>query len=169
MKNREGNFLYKYVYNDEIIYIGMTKNIVDRIRQHASGHATEKKFKPYAEMATIYVCKCVNAEETEMLEALLIRRYNPKLNIIHPLIPSGIASLNIDSLKWELYKEDDYTTASERTSLLKYRKANEDRQARRRAFKRLSDYLEELYETDEEKALLLFNMMMAGRIDGIVD
>ena len=41
------HFVYKYVYNGAVIYVGLTDNIIRRVAEHASGQGLEAKFLPY--------------------------------------------------------------------------------------------------------------------------
>ncbi|WP_303835195.1 GIY-YIG nuclease family protein [Ruminococcus flavefaciens] len=69
--------IYKYVYNDEIIYIGKSDNsILNRV----NAHVKEAKFKPYLEKAVIYYTECKNRAHTHILETFLINKYKPILN-----------------------------------------------------------------------------------------
>ena len=71
--------LYKYVYNGEIIYIGMSTNsIQDRIYNHSK----EEKFQPYLKQSKIYVLPMENKVEIRSCEALLINKYKPILNVV---------------------------------------------------------------------------------------
>ena len=71
------HYLYKYVYNDEIIYIGKTNS---NLRQRIHSHANEEKFQPYINEAQIYIMELANCTEVNGLELLLINKYRPILN-----------------------------------------------------------------------------------------
>lgn len=73
-----GYFVYKYVYNEEIIYVGKTdSSLIGRIKNHAN----EEKFQKYKN-AEIYYIELSNSAETKAVEALLINKYKPRLNIV---------------------------------------------------------------------------------------
>lgn len=73
-----GHYVYKYVHNDEIIYIGKNDtNLESRIKQHER----ERKFKKYLS-SDIYYIELSNRAESKALEALLINKYKPKLNVV---------------------------------------------------------------------------------------
>lgn len=71
-------YVYKYVFDDEIVYIGKSKNIDMRIKQHE----TEEKFKPYIKKCKIYAAECVNSVEMDLIERALINQYKPILNVV---------------------------------------------------------------------------------------
>lgn len=67
-------FLYKYVKNREVIYIGKTSREINlRIKEHKN-----KKDLPCT--AEIYVCKCPTEAFMNAMEVLLIDKYRPKYN-----------------------------------------------------------------------------------------
>lgn len=70
--------VYKYVCNDEIIYIGKSDcNIKGRLECHRD----EPKFKPYLKSGcTIYYAWLPNPAYTVILETYLINKYKPCLN-----------------------------------------------------------------------------------------
>lgn len=103
---REGYFLYKYVYRDEIIYIGRTTNIVNRIQTHAKGQGLDEKLRPYLDEAEIYIHECSTETVMKSLESLLIEAHKPMLNIQgkteHQL------KCTISDISWTLYNEQDF-------------------------------------------------------------
>lgn len=64
-------YLYKYVLNEEIIYIGRTDNIYNRINQHKSD---------LPENCKIYIGICPNTACQMAFEILLIDHYRPHYN-----------------------------------------------------------------------------------------
>lgn len=68
MKER---YLYKYVQNGEIVYIGKTDNLISRINQHKLDLPVD---------CDIYVGMCPNTISQYAFEALLIDHYRPKYN-----------------------------------------------------------------------------------------
>lgn len=77
--NGEGNFALKeakyYAYllvrnNDDVQYVGKTRNIVSRIRTHKA----TKKFSRF------YYFECDTMIEASILEILFIDKYSPKHN-----------------------------------------------------------------------------------------
>lgn len=70
--------IYKYVWHDEIVYIGKAdKDIMSRI----VAHKAESKFQPYLKDCVIYYTECVNPAHTTILETYLINKYKPRLNV----------------------------------------------------------------------------------------
>lgn len=91
--------LYKYVYNEQIIYIGKSNS---NIKNRINGHKRESKFRPYLDKAEIYVCKLPNSTETDLMEKALINRYKPILNVEFNRL--GFSSLiSVQEPKWEKY------------------------------------------------------------------
>lgn len=70
--------VYKYVYNDEIIYVGKSDTDIS-LRIHA--HTFEEKFLPYLSDCKIYYALCKNPAHTTILETYLINKYKPILNV----------------------------------------------------------------------------------------
>ena len=67
-------YIYKYVLNDEILYIGKTKrNLNLRINEH-----TTKKDLPNG--CDIYYFECTNESAMNIMELMLIAKYHPKYN-----------------------------------------------------------------------------------------
>ena len=68
-------FIYKYVNNNEIVYIGQTINLAERI----SEHAREPNFQNFN--GDIFYFKCGNKTEMQAYEYFLINKYQPIYNI----------------------------------------------------------------------------------------
>ncbi len=94
--------LYKYVCNNQIIYIGKSNA---NIRSRIDNHKREPKFQPYLKNAKIYVCDLPNSTETDILEKVLINHYKPILNGTDnkPGISNCISFIEPD---WKLYSAD---------------------------------------------------------------
>lgn len=70
--------VYKYVYDNEIIYVGKSDHsILGRIK----GHSTESKFKPFLKKCQIYYAWLPNPAFTTIFETFLINKYKPRLNV----------------------------------------------------------------------------------------
>jgi predicted GIY-YIG superfamily endonuclease len=75
-------FVYKYICDGEVIYVGKTDDIHRRVLEHASGQGIEEKFLPYLDKSDIYFHECANEVELSALERLLINQHKPKLNVV---------------------------------------------------------------------------------------
>lgn len=100
--------LYKYVYHNEIIYIGSSNpqkgaGIIDRI----AAHAKEEKFQPYLADCEIYYVSMKDYRHLiSSFEIGLINQYVPILNKNQkPLTPSDIDFDKMLPCKWQLYNE----------------------------------------------------------------
>lgn len=89
------SFIYKYVSNNDILYIGKTTNLKRRIIEHAS----EPKFQNIEYQ--IYYFRCVNNTEMDAYEYFLINKYHPKLNIA--LKNDNIHIQSLIEPEWKLY------------------------------------------------------------------
>lgn len=97
--------IYKYVYHDDIIYIGKSdSNLISRIQSHEK----ESKFQPYLKDALIYYFDCNNPAETMIFETVLINKYKPILNVAMKY--DDTREYNIEEPKWELYQRSEYDT-----------------------------------------------------------
>ena len=78
-----GHYVYKYVYDNEIIYIGKNDtNLVDRLNQHGKpGDNIDKRGWPEINSARIYYIELESSIMSDVVESELIRRYQPKYNI----------------------------------------------------------------------------------------
>lgn len=76
------NFVYKYVFKGEIIYIGKTdRPIKYRLKQHGvSGDNIDKSAWDEINRSDIYYAEMANSAMSEVYESELIRRYKPKYN-----------------------------------------------------------------------------------------
>lgn len=97
----KGHYVYKYVLDGEIIYIGKNNtNLIDRINQHT----IEKKFQENAD-AVVYYAELKNSVESGTMELLLINKYKPKLNIAS--VQEGL-SIDFTEPEWKLYNPRDF-------------------------------------------------------------
>lgn len=93
-------FVYKYVCDGEVIYVGKTDDIHRRVLEHASGQGLEEKFLPYLDCCDIYFHECANEVEMSALERLLINQYKPKLNVVD--IQEGYSTVLLE-VEWLYY------------------------------------------------------------------
>lgn len=92
--------IYKYVWHDEIVYIGKAdKDIMSRIVAHKS----ESKFQPYLKDCVIWYTECVNPAHTTILETYLINKYKPRLNVSMKYTDN--LPINLIEPEWRLISE----------------------------------------------------------------
>lgn len=91
-----GHYVYKYVKDGEIIYIG--KSDTD-LHSRIKAHLYEEKFQPYLD-ADVYYCVLANATMSDVVESALINEYKPKLNVAKKSQWSG---LDLPKLHWTKY------------------------------------------------------------------
>ena len=89
-------YVYKYVANNEIVYIGQSTDLRSRIRQH-------KNDKLKNLQATIYYFECLNKTAMNSWEYNLINKYHPKYNVA---LKNQETSINIQEPEWILYQEN---------------------------------------------------------------
>lgn len=77
-----GHYVYKYVLNDEIIYIGKCDSVLEsRLNQHGKpGDNIDKKYWDDINASDIYYCTLANATMSDVVESELINRHKPKCN-----------------------------------------------------------------------------------------
>ena len=70
--------VYRYIYKDEVIYVGKSdSNIGSRIKAHSK----EDRFQPFLGECEISYAKLANPALTTIYETYLINKYKPKLNM----------------------------------------------------------------------------------------
>lgn len=95
-----GHYVYKYVENGEIIYIGKNDtDLVSRIK----AHKREQKFKEHSS-AEVYYIELANKTESSGLEKLLINEFKPILNVLDKRDSKSIDW--IPALDWHRYHGD---------------------------------------------------------------
>jgi predicted GIY-YIG superfamily endonuclease len=93
-------FVYKYVCDGDVIYVGKTDDIHRRVVEHASGQGLEEKFVPYLGRCDIYFHECGNEVEMSALERLLIHQHKPALNVVD--VQPGRSTVSLD-MEWQYY------------------------------------------------------------------
>lgn len=97
--------MYKYVVNDDVVYVGATTNLGARIATHARCVGIDAKFADYIKLADVYYVSLPNKQAMYALESLLISVYCPVLN------EKGVPSANeiatpesmLPDFEWEVY------------------------------------------------------------------
>lgn len=93
-------YIYKYVFNNEIYYIGQTKNLYNRVNQHMNDVGFKGK------TFEIYYFETPNQILTNAYELCLIQKYRPCLNTMYN--SAIIPVLDIEEPNWILYKNSVY-------------------------------------------------------------
>lgn len=77
-----GHYVYKYVCNNEIIYIGKNDtDLYSRLRQHGKcGDNIPEEGWDEINNSDIFYCELPNVTMSDVVESELIRRYKPKWN-----------------------------------------------------------------------------------------
>ena len=97
--------IYKYVYHDDIIYIGKSdSSLISRIQCHEK----EPKFQPYLTDTLIYYFDCNNPAETTIFETFLINKYKPILN--KAMKYDDTREYDIEEPEWKFYHRSIYDT-----------------------------------------------------------
>ena len=121
--NEKGHYVYKYVLNDEIIYIGKTdRDLESRINEHGvPGDNIPKSAWHEINKSDIYFIKLPNATMSDVVESELINRYKPKHNKAKM---SDWCGIPFEEPQWEKYekpvKVKRYTTVKKPRPLKNY-------------------------------------------------
>ena len=91
------NYIYKYVRNNEIIYIGKTKNLLQRHKQHL------QEIGKFLETDKLYYFICPTSNIMDVYETALINKYHPMLNKADNIL---LLTIDIQEPHWTLYKEN---------------------------------------------------------------
>ena len=119
------NYVYCFKnYYDEIIYVGKTKNIKNRMRQHfMEGHLPEDCYQQVARV--FYAETGISKYDTEIIETLLIDQFKPIYNT-DKKYPEHFDRTNfqVPDLKWRelflLYSEHDFEVRFQKPTLTVY-------------------------------------------------
>lgn len=116
-------YIYKYVCNDETIYIGKSTDIVRRINEHARCKGADKKFTSFVNKSRIYVHRCSTENEMNSLESIFIDLYKPILN------DAGKSEIRStitrdDFIVWAPYNERGFMDPNTKTQKTKNTKQN---------------------------------------------
>lgn len=96
--------IYKYMWNDEVIYVGKSNTDIEKRIQC---HSREDKFQKYLADSDIYYCFLPNEATTDIYELYYINKYRPVLNVTSKYDdePVGITVANIE---WCKYTPSNY-------------------------------------------------------------
>lgn len=101
-----GHYVYKYVLNNTIIYIGKSdSNLEKRLNEHGkTGDNISKDAWDDINAAEIYYIEVANSIMSDVIESELIRRYKPKYNIAKK---SDWDGLPFEEPEWKKYKRQE--------------------------------------------------------------
>ena len=97
------NYVYKYVKNNEIIYVGITKRMLNqRLSEHGTEYDNicEEGRKDIADADAIYYWRAANSIMADVVESELIRIHKPKWNVAKKSEWDG---LPFPELEWHLW------------------------------------------------------------------
>lgn len=92
-------YIYKYVIDEDIIYIGLSER---DLQYRLYEHSIEEKFLPYIPTAKIYYFTVKNKTEMKIMEKLLIDKYTPILNDKDKY--DETINIEFTEPKWSIYK-----------------------------------------------------------------
>ena len=98
-KRKNEHYVYKFVYNNEILYIG---KIDSNLQQRICTHFSSGKFDEYKGVE-VYCEKLNNSLDTKYMEVLLINKYKPILNKAEK--SKDKLSFDFDEPTWEKYED----------------------------------------------------------------
>lgn len=105
-----GHYVYKYVLNDEIIYVGKCDgNLDSRLSQHGcKGDNIDAAAWNDIRASTVFYTELANSTMSDVVESELIRRYKPKYNRAKM---SDWDGLTFPEPEWKKYKKVKPTKA----------------------------------------------------------
>lgn len=146
----KGFFCYKWVVDDDVVYIGKTVNPESRFYQEMR----EDKFAPYLD-ADIYIVEFPNASEMDAIEKLLINKYQPDLNVKEKHIEHSESLFDDGVLTWKKF----YTPKHDAdTSMCKFLR-------KKKLIDKLKDQIEENRRRIKDGS---FYIKVFGYIDGMI-
>ena len=101
----KGHYVYKYIYNNSIVYIGRTIDMDRRVKDHKSELHFQKFCKnnniKYSDFNIEYITLS-NSNEENIVERVLIDKYTPELNTTYINSPLNNIQFNLNS-EWKKY------------------------------------------------------------------
>lgn len=122
MKAAKNCGIYKYVWHNNVIYVGKSQTDIEKRIQ---AHSREDKFQKYLADADVYYCLLPNESTTSIYELYYINKYKPILNVSEKY-DSDIVGIQVDEAAWELYSPSKYWCNKNKLkpeSVLKYHKS----------------------------------------------
>lgn len=93
-------YVYKYLCDSEVIYVGMTKDLKSRV----DSHTKEDKFQLYSNPSIQYTV-LLSKRSAELAESMLIAKYKPVLNVTSYMEKFDIGEF-ADNFDWITYTGD---------------------------------------------------------------
>ena len=95
-------YVYKYVFQNEIIYIGKAKDLERRLKQHGvKGDNIKAEYWDDINNSSVYYCELANEMMADVVESYLIKEYRPKCNVAKVSNWNGF--INFPLLNWVKY------------------------------------------------------------------
>lgn len=120
----KGHYVYKYVLNNEVIYVGKTDTSLDsRIAQHGkSGDNIPSSAWKDINSSDVYYVTLNNSTMSDVVESELIRRYKPKYNVAKKSDWSGLPFPEPEWTKYEPQLQREPTKKTQKRKLTREEK-----------------------------------------------
>lgn len=110
-------YVYKYVLDDEVIYVGKTKDLTTRIGAHGGLYDNIKaQYRAEVNKADVFFCTFDSEGDMNIMEGLLISKYKPKCNVQQPTVAIREYITSFNEPDWQKY-EPQKTYAGENVTL----------------------------------------------------
>ena len=96
--------IYKYVWNDEVIYVGKSNTDIEKRIQC---HSREDKFQKYLANSDVYYCFLPNEATTDIYELYYINKYRPVLNATSKYDDEPVG-VTVADIEWSKYTPSKY-------------------------------------------------------------
>lgn len=107
-------FVYKYVFNGEVIYVGIAKKLENRLSQHGrKGDNIDENGWSDINKSKIFYIKVANEVMADVIESELIRLYKPKYNKAKKNKWCGLPFIEKE-LTWKEFKKISKTSSFEK-------------------------------------------------------
>ena len=91
-------YIYKYIYQNQVVYVGKTKQLEERIKQHTQETA-------FFGIKEVYYFECDTKEAMDVNEAYWINFYKPQINSAMPSLNSAYKHLICKEPAWTKYNK----------------------------------------------------------------
>lgn len=107
-------FVYKYVFNEEVIYVGITKDLESRLSQHGR-YGDNIGIEGWEEInqSKIFYVKVANEVMADVIESELIRFYKPKYNKAKKSKWCGLPFIEKE-LVWKEFKKNNFNKTAKK-------------------------------------------------------